>query len=72
MADAVRHLSRVDVDEEVAAAIAVGKVLERSALGIAGDDGSEHWSVFGPTGDLLAVYEPFRGTTVKPSLVIPA
>jgi tRNA pseudouridine55 synthase len=72
IADAVRHLPGVEVGEDLAAAVAVGKVLERSALGIALDDEAEHWSVFGPTGDLLAVYEPFRGTTVKPSLVIPA
>jgi tRNA pseudouridine55 synthase len=72
LADAVRHLRRVEVDEAIAADIAVGKVLERAVLGIAPDDDAEHWAVFGPAGDLLAVYEPFRGTTVKPSLVIPA
>ena len=72
MADAVRHLARLDVDDEVAAAIAVGKVLDRAALAIAADDIAEHWAIFGPTGEMLAVYEPFRGSTVKPSLVIPA
>jgi tRNA pseudouridine55 synthase len=72
MADAVRHLPRVTVDEAVAADIAVGKVLERAVLDIDADADLEHWAVFGPSGDLLAVYEPFRGTTVKPSLVIPA
>ena len=72
MADAVRHLPRIDVDEGVAAEVVVGKVLERSVLGVAPEGGEEHWAVFGPTGDLLAVYEPFRGTTTKPSLVIPA
>ena len=30
------------------------------------------WAVLGPDGALLAVYEPFRGSTAKPSLVIPA
>lgn len=72
VSDAVRHLPRIDVDEAVAADIAVGKVLPRGALDLAVDDDAEHWAVFGPTGDLLAVYEPFRGDTVKPSLVIPA
>lgn len=72
MADAVRHLPRIEVDEERAADVAVGKVLERAAIDLALDDAAEHWAVFGPAADLLAVYEPFRGTTVKPSLVIPA
>ena len=72
MADAVRHLPRIDVDDALAADVAVGKVLERAALGLAPDDAAEHWSGFGPGGDLLAVYEPFRGSTTKPSLVIPA
>lgn len=72
VADAVRHLPRLAVDEERAADIAVGKVLARPALDIAVDDDAEHWAVFGPAGNLLAVYEPFRDGTVKPSLVIPA
>ncbi|HWJ63441.1 MAG TPA: tRNA pseudouridine(55) synthase TruB [Acidimicrobiales bacterium] len=72
VADAVRHLPRVEVDEERAADVAVGKVLPRELLAIGTDDAAEHWAVFGPAGDLLAVYEPFRGDTVKPSLVIPA
>jgi tRNA pseudouridine55 synthase len=71
MGDAVRHLPRVDVDEVVAADIAVGKVLERASIGIAPDADDEHWAVFDPSGQLLAVYEPFRASTVKPSLVIP-
>ena len=72
VADAVRHLPRVEVDEERAADIAVGKVLPRAALDIALDDDTANWAVFGAAGDLLAVYEPFRDGTVKPSLVIPA
>jgi tRNA pseudouridine55 synthase len=72
MADAVRHLPRVEVAEERAADIAVGKVLDRTDLDVALDDTAEHWAVFGPSGAILAVYEPFRGATVKPSLVIPA
>ena len=71
IADAVRHLARVTVDEERAADVAVGKVLERAALGIDPDAPGE-WAVFSEADALLAVYEPFRGTTVKPSLVIPA
>ena len=71
IADAVRHLDRVVVDEELAAAVAVGKVLEREVLGIDAASTGE-WAVFDGAGALLAVYEPFRGATVKPSLVIPA
>ena len=71
VADAVRHLPRLTVDAARAADVAVGKVLDREALGI-GADASGEWAVFDETGSLLAVYEPFRGTTVKPSLVIPA
>jgi tRNA U55 pseudouridine synthase TruB len=72
MADAVRHLPRVVVDDERATDIAVGKVLPRAALALESDDGAEHWAVFDETGALLAVYEPFRDGTVKPSLVIAA
>lgn len=71
IADAVRHLERVTADDALAADVAVGKVLERSELGIA-PEGNGEWAVFSEAGALLAVYEPFRGTTVKPSLVIPA
>ncbi|WP_421120359.1 tRNA pseudouridine(55) synthase TruB [Aquihabitans daechungensis] len=72
VSDAVRHLPRRAVDPAVAADIAVGKVLPRHALAVAPDDEAEHWAVFDEEGGLLAVYEPFRDGTVKPSLVIPA
>jgi tRNA pseudouridine55 synthase len=70
MLDAVRHLDRRDVDEAVAADVAVGKVLERQVLGLPDDDAGP-WAIIGPDDRLLAVYEPFRGTTAKPSLVVP-
>ncbi len=69
MVDAVRHLASATVDDAGAEAVRVGKVLEAADLGVTGDG---PWAVLGPTGDLLAVYESFRGTTVKPSLVIPS
>ena len=69
MLEAVRHLDRVDVDDEVAAAVAVGKVLDRAVLGVGAGEGP--WAVVGEGERLLAVYEPFRGDTTKPSLVIP-
>ena len=70
LVEAVRHLDAVIVDEDGAAAVAVGKVLERSVLGV--PDGDGPWAVLDGAGALLAVYEPFRGTTAKPSLVIPS
>jgi tRNA pseudouridine55 synthase len=67
MIDVVRHLPRVEVDEALAAAIAVGKVLDRVELGVSGDG---PWAVTGPDGGLLAVYEPFREATAKPAVVL--
>lgn len=67
--EAVSHLATVHVSEERAADIRVGKVIEQADLGVTG---AGPWAVVGPLGQLLAVYEPFRGTTAKPSLVIPA
>jgi tRNA pseudouridine55 synthase len=71
MIEAVRHLTTVSVDEALAAEVGVGKVLERAVLAIDAE-GDGPWAIVGPDGALLAVYEPFRGSTVKPSLVIPA
>ncbi len=75
MTDAVRHLTSVSATQELAAAVAVGKVLERAELfGVGGPDEADDgpWAVLSETGDLLAVYEPHRGSTVKPSMVIAA
>lgn len=70
MVEAVRALDPVVVDPTVAEAVSFGKVLERSVLGVdAAGDGP--WAVLDEGEKLLAVYEPFRGDTVKPSLVIP-
>lgn len=71
MVDAVRHLDAVSVDDALAADVAVGKVLDRTALAV-GADTTGPWVVLGPSADLLAVYEPFRDGTVKPALVIPS
>ena len=70
MVDAVRHLDQVVVGPEVAADVAVGKVLHRDVLAVADGDGP--WAVLDGGGGLLAVYEPFREATVKPALVIPS
>jgi tRNA pseudouridine55 synthase len=60
---AVRHLARVEVGEEGAAAVAHGKVLPAW-------DGAGPWAVTGAGGDLLAVYEPYRAGLAKPSVVL--
>ncbi len=67
-ADAVRDYPAVGVDDDVADAVAHGKVLERSVLGV---DGDGPWAVLDAGGRLLAVYEAHRGSTVKPAVVIP-
>jgi tRNA pseudouridine55 synthase len=68
LADAVAHLPSVVVDGPQVALVAQGRVFERAELGVPGGDGP--WAVVDPEGDLLAVYEPFRGQTVKPSVVL--
>jgi tRNA pseudouridine55 synthase len=66
-AAALRDLPAVEVPDDVAADVAHGKVLERERLGV---DGDGPWPVLGSEGSLLAVYEPHRGTTAKPSVVL--
>lgn len=67
VADAVRSLVRVDVDAATAAVIANGRVLDAWT-------GSGPWAVFGPDGELLAVYERVEpgteGGRAKPAVVL--
>jgi tRNA pseudouridine55 synthase len=60
---AVRTLQHVEVDADVAALVANGRVLPKF-------DGDGPWALFDPAGALLAVYEGFRGES-KPSVVLP-
>jgi tRNA pseudouridine55 synthase len=62
---AVRSLARVDIDDATAALVGNGRVLPRF-----GDDPGP-WAVFGPSGQLLAVYEAHQGADAKPSVVLP-
>ncbi len=64
---AVRDLISVAVGPEVAADVAHGKVLDRLRLGV---EGSGPWPVMDDHGSLLAVYEPHKGDTAKPSVVL--
>lgn len=66
-AAAVRDLPTVEADVQLAGEIANGKVLERAALGAVG---AGPWAVLADSGELLAVYEAHRGTTVKPAVVV--
>lgn len=67
LADGVRDRSSVVVDDEVAAAVRNGKVLEQAVLGV---DGAGPWAVLDAVGALLAVYQPHRGSTAKPAVVV--
>ncbi len=66
-ARALRDLPAVVVPDDVAADVAHGKVLGLDRLGV---DGDGPWPVVGADGALLAVYEPHRGDTAKPSVVL--
>jgi len=54
------------VSEEIAQAVAHGKVLDLDLLGV---DGDGPWGVLNTDGELLAVYEPHKGRA-KPSVVL--
>jgi tRNA pseudouridine55 synthase len=64
--DAVAHMSRVEVDDSTKARVLHGSVLDRADL-FAGDG---PWAVCDLAGELLAIYEPHRESTVKPAVVI--
>lgn len=69
--EALRGHRILAVDDEVAAKVAVGAVLEREILGagpVGEDDGP--WSVVDGGGTLLAVYEAHKATTAKPAVVL--
>ena len=68
-AAALPWLASVAVSEDVAADIRHGKVLEAQTLGV---DGTGPWPVVGPSGDLLAVYQPYGADRAKPAVVLAA
>jgi tRNA pseudouridine55 synthase len=68
-AQALRDLDAVAVDDDLAADVAHGKVLDRDRLGVRGEG---PWPVVSRPGELLAVYEPHKGTTAKPTVVLAA
>jgi len=72
VASALRDLSGVAVDEAVAVDVSHGKPLAAEVLGLDPTTGVGPWPVYGPGGDLLAVYEPHgdRPGRVKPAMVL--
>ena len=66
LAEAVRHLPRVDVDGETARGVAHGAVFPVTALG--GDE-SGPFAVVGPDGGLLALYQKGRAAA-RPLVVL--
>jgi tRNA pseudouridine55 synthase len=65
---ALRDLPQIGVDDDVAEAVAYGKVLPIETLAV---EGEGPWAVMDGTGTLLAVYEHHRPGTVKPAVVLP-
>lgn len=61
--EAVRALDAVHVDDDTAALIANGRVLDAPA-------GDGPWAMLASDGRVMAVYETFRGGQAKPSVVI--
>jgi tRNA pseudouridine55 synthase len=57
----------ITVDGELLASVRHGKVLEADYLGAAGDG---PWVILDGAGELLALYEAHRSTTVKPAVVV--
>ncbi len=66
-ATAFRDFDCVRVDDEQAARVAHGRVLELVELGASGDG---PYPVLDRHGELLAVYERHRDTTAKPAVVV--
>jgi len=70
MAEAVRHLPRVDVDGETARGVRHGAVFPAIALGgSAIEEGAGPFAVVGPDGRLLALYEKGRAAA-RPLVVL--
>jgi tRNA pseudouridine55 synthase len=65
--EAMRGYADVTVGAEVASDVRHGKVLGAGVLGV---DGDGPWAVVDGGGALLAVYEPYDGSRVKPAVVI--
>ncbi len=67
LADGLAGRPIVIVAGEIQSAVQYGKVLEATALGVSGIG---PWAVHDSAGELLAVYQPHRDSTVKPAVVV--
>ena len=66
-AEFVRDLGVIEVDADTALDVRFGRVFEASRIGAEGDG---PYPLIDADGELLAVYEPHRGGTVKPAVVL--
>jgi tRNA pseudouridine55 synthase len=66
-AEFVRDLGLIVVSDAVANDVRYGRILERERIGV---EDSGPYPLVDERGELLAVYEPHRGTTVKPAVVL--
>jgi tRNA pseudouridine55 synthase len=66
-AQAMRHLNPITVEGDLVTAVGHGKQLPLEVLGASG---LGPWAVLDADGRLLAVYEPHRTGTAKPSVVL--
>ena len=65
--EALRDLAAVSVDDETAALVRNGRVLDVETLDV---DGPPPWPLLDGSGSLLAVYEPVDGGRAKPTVVL--
>ena len=66
-ADLLVDLGLIGVDEQTALDVRYGRVFPASRIGVSG---SGPYPLVDASGELLAVYEPHRGDTVKPAVVV--
>ncbi len=66
-AEFVRDLDVIEVDDEVAFDVRFGRVFESARLGSVGEG---PYPLVDASGELLAIYEKHRGSTVKPTVVL--
>ena len=74
MVEGVRHLGHVVVDDELAAAVRHGRVLDAEQLGLPAPigTGAGPWAVLSGDGELLAVYQRRDDRRAKPAIVLAA
>ncbi len=66
-AEFVSDLGLIEVDEETELDVRYGRVLDAARIGASGEG---IYPLVNAAGELLAVYEPHRGDTVKPAVVL--